>query len=166
MRRVTREDRWDKLTNNQETRWVGSRKCTWAHMAHRKLRQKPCAHKKNKKTSIGQQTNHQPYAKQDMNMQLMRILISRVFTQDMTTWMHAADRTQTACDNKKHNTGGQKSTQLSELETAHSHNETEHGARGVSEPQHKTETQDMSAGIRTPHSNMKQGTHTRSRALT
>ncbi len=25
MRRVTREDRWSKLTNNQETRWVGSR---------------------------------------------------------------------------------------------------------------------------------------------
>ncbi len=49
---------------------------------------------------------------------------------------------------------------MSELKTAHSHNETERGAR-VSEPQHKTETQDMSAGIRTPHSNMKQGTQMR-----
>ncbi len=51
---------------------------------------------------------------------------------------------------------------------------TENGAR-VSEPRHVTETQNMSAGIQTPRSNMKQGTqtrerarleHTRSRALT
>ncbi len=46
---------------------------------------------------------------------------------------------------------------------ARSHNETEHGAR-VSEPRHETETQDMSAGIRTPRSNTKQGTQTRERA--
>ncbi len=50
----------------------------------------------------------------------------------------------------------------SELETAHSHKETESGAR-VSEPRHETETQDMSAGIRTPRSNMKQGMQTRER---
>ncbi len=48
----------------------------------------------------------------------------------------------------------------SELETAHSHKETERGAR-VSEPRHETETQDMSTGIRTPRSNMKQGMQTR-----
>ncbi len=48
----------------------------------------------------------------------------------------------------------------SKLETACSQNETEHGAR-VSKPRHKTETQDMSAGIRTPLSNTKQGTQTR-----
>ncbi len=47
-----------------------------------------------------------------------------------------------------------------QLKTAHSHNETEHGAR-VSKPRHETETQDMSAGIRTPCSNMKQGTQVR-----
>ncbi len=40
---------------------------------------------------------------------------------------------------------------------------TENGAR-VSEPRHVTETQDMSAGIQTPRSNMKQGTQTRERA--
>ncbi len=40
---------------------------------------------------------------------------------------------------------------------AHSHKETERGAQ-VSEPRHESETQDMSAGIRTPRSNMKQGT--------
>ncbi len=40
--------------------------------------------------------------------------------------------------------------------------ETEHGVR-VTEPRHKTETQDMSAGIRTPRSNMKQGMQTRER---
>ncbi len=45
---------------------------------------------------------------------------------------------------------------------AHSHKETERGAQ-VSEPRHVTETQDMSAGIRTPRSNMKQGTQTRER---
>ncbi len=44
--------------------------------------------------------------------------------------------------------------------TACSQNETEHEAR-VSEPQHETKTQDTSAGIRTPQSNMKQGTQTR-----
>ncbi len=43
---------------------------------------------------------------------------------------------------------------------AHSHKETERGAR-VSEPRH--ETQDMSARIRTPRSNTKQGTQTRER---
>ncbi len=48
----------------------------------------------------------------------------------------------------------------SKLETACSQNETEHGAR-VSEPRHKTKTQDMSAGIRTPLSNTKQGTQMR-----
>ncbi len=63
----------------------------------------------------------------------------------------------------QHNkTRGQESAQQSELETARSHNKTEHGAR-VSEPRHETETQDMSAGIRTPRSNTKQGTQTRER---
>ncbi len=52
--------------------------------------------------------------------------------------------------------------QPSELETAHSHKETERGAR-VFEPRHETETQDMNAGIRTPRSNTKQGTQTRER---
>ncbi len=37
---------------------------------------------------------------------------------------------------------------------------TENGAR-VSEPRHETETQDMSAGIRTARSNTKQGMQTR-----
>ncbi len=100
-------------------------------------------------------TNLQLCAKQDMNMQLMRKLISHVFTQDMT-WMHAADK------KTPHNTWGQKSTRPSELETAHSHKETELGAQ-VSEPRHETETQDMSAGIRTPRSNIKQCMQTRER---
>ncbi len=34
----------------------------------------------------------------------------------------------------------------------------------MSKPRHETETQDMSAGIRTPRSNTKQGTQTRERA--
>ncbi len=41
--------------------------------------------------------------KQDMNTQLMRKLISHVFTQDMTTWKHAADRnTNCVQHNKTH----------------------------------------------------------------
>ncbi len=130
---------------------------------------------------MASKTNHQPCAKQDTNMQLMRKLIRPVFTQDMTTWkqqpmktqatchtaqditwINAADKNQTACNTTKHNTRGQKSVRPSELETPRSHNETEHGAR-VSKPSHETETQDMSAGIRTLHSNMKQGTQTRER---
>ncbi len=117
-----------------------------------------CSHKI-KTQAHGQQTNHQPCAKQDTNTQLMRILISYVFTQDMTIWKHAV--------NEKHklratpqNTRGQKSAWPSKLETAHLHNETEREAR-VSESRHETKTQDMSAGIRTPHSIMKQSTQTR-----
>ncbi len=45
---------------------------------------------------------------------------------------------------------------------ANSHDETEHGAR-VSEPRHETETQDMSAGIRTPRSDTRQDTQRRER---
>ncbi len=40
---------------------------------------------------MASKTNHQPCAKQDTNMQLVRKLISRVFTQDMTTWKHTAN---------------------------------------------------------------------------
>ncbi len=68
----------------------GSRQLTWEHMAHRKLRQAICSHK-TKTQAHGQQINHQPCAKQDTNTQLMRILISHVFTQDMTTWKHTAN---------------------------------------------------------------------------
>ncbi len=76
------------------------------------------------------------------------------------TRAHGTQKTKTkACAHTKQK---QKSARPSELETAHSHNETEHGAR-VSEPQHETETQDMSAGIRTPRSNTKQGMQTRER---
>ncbi len=118
----------------------GSRQLTWEHMAHRKLRQAICSHK-TKTQAHGQQINHQPCAKQDTNTQLMRILISHVFTQDMTTWKHAA--------NEKHKlrATSQNTTHVdrSELETAHSHKKTESC--------HKTETQDMSAGIQTPCSN-------------
>jgi len=52
--------------------------------------------------------------------------------------MHAADKNTNYVQH--HKTCGQKSARPSELETAHSHNETERGAQ-VSEPQHETETQ-------------------------
>ncbi len=77
------------------------------------------------------------------------------------TWMHAADKTQTACNNTKHNTSGQKSTQPSELETACTTACTQNMERECPNPDTTHETQDMSAGIQTPRSNTKQGTQTR-----
>ncbi len=96
-------------------------------------------------------------------------LVPVVFTMKHKYEWTTMIKTRTVCNNTKHNTRGQKSARPSEHETACSHNKTEHGA-WVSEPWHETETQDMSAGIRTPRSNTKQGTqmreHTGSRTLT
>ncbi len=108
--RVMRESSWGKLINNQVTRWVGSRQIDMRARGTQKTRTEATCSHKTETQAHGQQTNHQPCAKQDMNTQL---------------WQH--------------------------------------GAR-VSEPRHVTETQDMSAGIQTPRSNMKQGTQTRERA--
>ncbi len=92
MRRVTSKDSWGKLTNNQITRWVGSRQIDMrAHGTQKTKTKAMCSHK-TKTQAHGQQTNHQPCAKQDTNMQLMRKLRR------------------------------QKSTLPSELETAHAHN--------------------------------------------
>ncbi len=140
MRRVMRKTEVGPF-DNQVTRWVGSRQFTWEHIEHRKLRQKPCAHTKQKHKHLASKTNHQPCAKQDTNTQLLRKLISSVFTQDMTTWKHAADKNVNCM--QQHKTCGQKSARPSKLKTAHSHNKTEHGVR-VSEPRHETETQDTS----------------------
>ncbi len=67
---------------------------------------------KTKTQAHGQQTNCQPCAKQDMNMKLMRKLISHVFTQDMTTWKHAANE-YTSCvpHSTRYNTNARKLTQ-------------------------------------------------------
>ncbi len=91
----------------------------------------------------------------------MRKLISHVFTQDMTTWKHAADKnTNCVQHNKTHVDRRARSRANSRPRT---HTMTENGAR-VSEPRQETETQDMSAGIRTPRVNTKQGTQTRESA--
>ncbi len=91
MRRVTRESSWGKWINKQVTRRVGSRQIDMrAHGTQRTKTKATCSHK-TKTHAHGQQTNHQPCAKQDINTQLMRKLISHVFTQDMTTWKHAAN---------------------------------------------------------------------------
>ncbi len=103
------------------------------------------------------------------------------------TWKHAADKnmncmqqhkkmrkvrgwTWTACYTKHNTTYVDRVAQgWSELEAARSYNMTEHGA-WVSKPRHGAK--DMSAGIRTPCSNMKQGNrarrweYTRGRMLT
>jgi len=55
-----------------------------AHGTQKTKTKAMCSHK-TKTQAHGQQTNHQPCAKQDTNTQLMRELISHVFTQDMTT---------------------------------------------------------------------------------
>ncbi len=61
-----------------------------AHGTQKTKTKAMCSHK-TKTQAHGQQTNHQPCAKQDTNTQLMRKLISHVFTQDMTTGKHAAN---------------------------------------------------------------------------
>ncbi len=84
---------------------------------------------------MASKSNHQACAKQHTNTQLMRILISRMFTQDMTTWKHAANEIHNLCATQ-HKTRGQESARSSGLETVRSHNKTEHGAR-VSKLRHE-----------------------------
>ncbi len=141
MMRVMRESSWGKLINKQVTRWVGSRQIDMRARGTQKTRTEATYSHKTETQAHGQQTNHQPCAKQDMNTQLMRKLISHVFTQDMTTWKHAANE-YTSCvphstryninarSRLKHelratqqNTRGQECAVPSELETAHSHND-------------------------------------------
>ncbi len=75
--------------------------------------------------------------------------------------MHAADRNTNCVQHNK--THVDKSARCRANSRPRTHTMTENGAR-VSEPRHVTKTQDMSAGIQTPRSNMKQGTQTRERA--
>ncbi len=75
--------------------------------------------------------------------------------------MHAADKNTNCVQHHTHTQHTWTRERAAErTRAARSHNETEHGAR-VSEPRHETETQDLSARIRTPRSNTKQGTQTR-----
>ncbi len=78
--------------------------------------------------------------------------------------MHAADKNTDCVQRHTHTQHTWTRERAAErTRAARSHSETEHGTR-VSEPRHETETQDKSAGIRTPRSNTKQGTQTRERA--
>ncbi len=173
--RVMRESSWGKLINNQVTRWVGSRQIDTRARGTQKTRTEATCSHKTETQAHGQQTNHQPCAKQDMNTQLMRKLISHVFTQDMTTWKHAANE-YTSC--VPHSTRYNKCTQPIETRTAC--NTTKHvdksaRCRANSRPRThsdrkwsasvRTPSRDrnsrQSAGIQTPRSNMKQGTQTR-----
>ncbi len=100
--RVTSWHRLDKLTNNQETRGVGSRQLTWEHTAHRNY-DKSHVLTQNKNTSTWPaKQNHSPCAKRDMNTQLIRRLINHVFTQNMTNVKaHSQWKTQAACHTEK-----------------------------------------------------------------
>ncbi len=120
MRRVTREGRWGKLTNDEVTRWVGSRQLTWEHMAHRKLRQKQCAHSKQKHKHMASKTNHQPCAKQEhtanennhkphvhtrhghMKACSQWNTQAACHTAQDITWMHAADKNRNCEHTKRH----------------------------------------------------------------
>ncbi len=163
MRRVTRESSWGKLSNKQVTRRVGSRQIDMrAHGTQKTRTEATCSHK-TETQAHGQQTNHQPCAKQDMNRQLMRKLISHMFTQDMTTWKHAANE-YTSC--VPHSTRyNMKTRTLTQRDRTWS--------VSVRTPS-RNETQDMSAGIRTPRSTWNKARrresarleHTRSRTLT
>ncbi len=73
------------LINKQVTRWVGSRQIDMrAHGTQKTRTEATCSHK-TKTHAHGQKTIHQPCAKQDTNTQLMRKLISHVFTQEEST---------------------------------------------------------------------------------
>ncbi len=74
--RVTRESSWGKLINKQITRWAGSRQTDMRAHGTQKTRTEATCSQKTKTQAHDQQTNHQPCAKQDMNTQLMRKLIS------------------------------------------------------------------------------------------
>ncbi len=103
MRRVSRKDRWGKLTNNQVTRWVGSRQLSWQHMAHRKLRQNPCAHTRQKhkhmcKTGHEHAANENTYKPRvhrihdNMKTHSQWKTQAACHTAQDITWMHAADK--------------------------------------------------------------------------
>ncbi len=132
MRRVTRESSWGKLINKQVTRWVGSRQIDMRAHSTQNTRTEATCSRKTKTRAHGQQTILKPCAKHDTNTQLMRKLISHVFTQDMTTRKHATNEihkpieTRTACNTTKHTWTG--NAQSSELETAHSHNDRKRSA--------------------------------------
>ncbi len=158
--RVTRESSWGKLINKQVTRWVGSRQIDMrAHGTQKTRTEATCSHKTQ---AHGQQTIHQPCAKQDTNMQLLRKLISHVSTQDMTTWMHATNELHKLCATQHKITwmhAANKNTNCVQHNKTHvdrrarsransrprTHTMTENRER-VSEPRQETETQDMSAG--------------------
>ncbi len=154
MRRVTRENSWGKLFNKEVTRWVGSRQIDMRALGTQKTRTKATCSHKTKTQAHGQQTIHQPCAKQDMNMQLMRKLISHVFTQHMKTrkhranektpavcitaqditYMHAADKNTNCVQHNK--THVDRSARCRANSRPRTHTMTENGAR-VSEPRHE-----------------------------
>ncbi len=110
-----------------------------AHGTQKTKTEVTCSHK-TKTQAHGQQTNHQPCAKQDTNTQPMNIQAACHTTKHTWTEEHTAEQTR-----------DRTLTQRDRMWSA-----------SVQTPT-RTETQDMSAGIRTPRSNTKQGTQTRER---
>ncbi len=149
---------------------VNSRQIDMRAHGTQKTKTKPCTHTNQKHKHMASKTNHQPCAKQDTNTQLMRILISHMFTQDMTTWMHAADKNTNCVQHHKHMWDRRiRSWANSRLPTHTTRQNTER-----TEPRHETETQDRMLGSEhhAPTRNKAHRResarleHTRSRALT
>ncbi len=113
--RVTRESSWGKLINKQVTRWVWSRQIDmWARGTQKTRTEATCSHK-TKTQAHGQQTIHQPCAKQDTNMQLMRTHKPRVHTRHENTRAHSQWKN-TSC--VQHSTRYNKCMQPIETRTA------------------------------------------------
>ncbi len=78
------------------------------------------------------------------------------------TWMHAADKNKSCVQCHKTHVDRRVSGQANSR--SHAHTTRQNTERESPNPDTKTETQDMSAGIWTPRSNTKQGTQTREHA--
>lgn len=105
---------------------------------------KPCAHTKQTQTHL-HQNYHKPCAwtRQDTNTQLMRLLISRSFAQEKTTWNHVVKKT-TSCmlHSTRHNMKAY--SQKHELRTTTQDTRTEeHMARANLRPHAHTTEQNM-----------------------
>ncbi len=165
MRRVMRLTQWGKLTNKKVTDGWGHDDDMRAH-GTQKLRQKPCAHTKQKHKHMASnkspamcKTRHEHAANEKTHKPPCSHKTSQHESTEPNekhklrahkhniTWMHTADKTWTACKTQHTTTCGQF------VERTRDHTLFE-----CPNPDTKPKLKDMSAGIRTPHFNTKQGT--------
>ncbi len=165
MRRVTR---WGKLTNNQVTRWVGSRHDMRAHSTQKTRTEARCSHKP-KTQAHGQQQSpamckrHEHAANEETHK-------SRVHTR-YDNMKHTANKNTNCVQHHKAHMNKRPHGRANSR--PHTHTMRQNVERECPNPVTKTKT--MSARIRTPHYNTKTRhaderparlEHTPSRALT